>query len=323
MLRLSEGRFDDAWRDLLATQRLARLLGHRGAMIDSLVAIAFNSIASRAELVFLERAKYDAKQILKCLDELKTLPPLPSVADDVDLFERCFALSTVIKFAHAGVPGLEKLLEIEEGTFAAIERDPKKEKSDPEMVELLRDIDWDSILREVNKECDRSVSALREPSREKREKLLRDHESAAQELKKGLPKGKETAKMLLRLKSDPAAMNKLIRNVVTGPLESAQKVQQAVDRAEQIQRNLLVAFALGAYQREHGSYPKTLNVLAPKYLAEVPTDYFTGKPLIYRPTDKGYLLYSFGQNGKDDGGQGIEDDPKGDDLAVRMPLLRC
>jgi hypothetical protein len=36
--------------------------------------------------------------------------------------------------------------------------------------------------------------------------------------------------------------------------------------------------------------------------------------------NKGYLLYSVGVNGKDDGGRQFDDDPPGDDLSVRMPL---
>ena len=45
-----------------------------------------------------------------------------------------------------------------------------------------------------------------------------------------------------------------------------------------------------------------------------------GKPLIYKPTAKGYLFYSVGQNGKDDGGRWYDDDPPGDDPGVKMPL---
>jgi hypothetical protein len=63
-----------------------------------------------------------------------------------------------------------------------------------------------------------------------------------------------------------------------------------------------------------------LEALAPKYLAEVPGDLFSGKPLIYRPSEKGYLLYSVGVNGQDDQGRSYDDDPPGDDLVVRMPL---
>ena len=43
------------------------------------------------------------------------------------------------------------------------------------------------------------------------------------------------------------------------------------------------------------------------------------KPLIYKPEGKGYLFYSVGPNGKDDGGRWYYDDPPGDDPSVHMP----
>src|SRR5262249_58284858 len=76
---------------------------------------------------------------------------------------------------------------------------------------------------------------------------------------------------------------------------------------------------LAGYGAEQGRYPKELEALAPAHLARVPQDLFSGKPLIYRPGETGYLLYSVGPNGKDEGGRGPEDEPSGDDLAVRMP----
>ncbi len=73
-----------------------------------------------------------------------------------------------------------------------------------------------------------------------------------------------------------------------------------------------------------GKYPAKLADLAPKYLATVPDDLFSGKPLVYQPAKEGYLFYSVGVNGTDDGGQLLTDpgDPatgRGDDLGVRMP----
>ena len=43
------------------------------------------------------------------------------------------------------------------------------------------------------------------------------------------------------------------------------------------------------------------------------------KPLTYKLREKGYQFYSVGVNGNDDGGQSFNDDPRGDDLAVRVP----
>jgi hypothetical protein len=103
-------------------------------------------------------------------------------------------------------------------------------------------------------------------------------------------------------------------------LPAVGKLQESADRLEQGHRNLHVAFALAAYQRDHKTYPKALSALSPKYLDTVPEDLFTGKPLVYRPAAGGFLLYSLGPNGKDDGGRDRTDTPPGDDVAIRLPL---
>ena len=87
-----------------------------------------------------------------------------------------------------------------------------------------------------------------------------------------------------------------------------------------MQHNVQVAFALAAYRADSGHFPTNLADLAPKYLTTIPCDLFSGKPLIYRPTADGYLLYSVGLNGADDGGRFHDDNPPGDDIGVRMPL---
>jgi hypothetical protein len=96
--------------------------------------------------------------------------------------------------------------------------------------------------------------------------------------------------------------------------------QNSYDRAIQTERNLHIAFALAAYRADTGRYPAKLDELAPKYLPEEPVDLFTGKPLIYKPAEKGYLFYSAGVNGKDDDGRWTDDMPPGDDPRVQMPL---
>ena len=82
-----------------------------------------------------------------------------------------------------------------------------------------------------------------------------------------------------------------------------------------------VAFALAAFKKDNGQFPARLDDLAPKYLPTIPNDLFSDKPLIYRLEDKGYLLYSVGPNGIDDGGHGQDDEPRGDDLPIRMPVF--
>ncbi|MFL5342277.1 MAG: hypothetical protein ACJ8F7_19190, partial [Gemmataceae bacterium] len=60
--------------------------------------------------------------------------------------------------------------------------------------------------------------------------------------------------------------------------------------------------------------------LSPTYLETVPPDLFSGEPLKYRVERDGYILYSVGSDGIDDGGQSHDDEPPGDDLVIRMPV---
>ena len=86
-----------------------------------------------------------------------------------------------------------------------------------------------------------------------------------------------------------------------------------------------LTFALAAYRANHGSYPAKLADLSPKYVREVPHDIFNDAQPHYRQEGKGYLLYSVGSNGEDDGGKGFEngrragESVENDDLVVRMP----
>jgi hypothetical protein len=140
-------------------------------------------------------------------------------------------------------------------------------------------------------------------------------------LKASMTEPNEFARRLLGAKSVGDATATYIGDIlICLMIPAVRKVQGAADRTEQTHHNLRLAFALAAHKADAGAYPKTLDALAPKYLASVPIDMFSGKALVFRPNATGYLLYSVGINGQDDQGRGYDDDPRGDDLVVRMPL---
>ncbi len=309
MLRLGEGKPEAAWRDLRACHRLGRLVGRGATLIEGLVGVALDAIAAKADQTLLADPKVSAKQLRQCLADLEKLPPMPPMADKVNLGERFMFLDCVMMLCRGGIQHLEGL------AGGAIPR-----KLDPKARRILEAIDWDPALRNGNRLYDRMAAAMRARDRQTREKMLNDIEAELNEQKKNIIASGTLAKALAG-KETPKVLGKAIGDVLIGLLvPAARKVQTAGDRTEQTQRNLAVAFALAVYQREHGRYPKTLDALVPKYLPKVPGDLFSGKALVYRPTGTGYLLYSFGPNGKDDQGRGLEDKPQGDDLAVRVPL---
>jgi hypothetical protein len=78
--------------------------------------------------------------------------------------------------------------------------------------------------------------------------------------------------------------------------------RQAV-RIETAQNVVVAAIALKRYELRHHKIPVTLEELTPDLLKAVPIDCMNGQPLRYRPNaDETFLLYSVGENDKDDGG---------------------
>ncbi|MBI4027834.1 MAG: hypothetical protein HY360_22810 [Verrucomicrobia bacterium] len=63
------------------------------------------------------------------------------------------------------------------------------------------------------------------------------------------------------------------------------------------------AIAIERYRLARGRLPDQLNDLVPANLPAVPVDPFDGKPIRYKPSGKGYVVWSIGNDGKDDGGK--------------------
>jgi hypothetical protein len=65
----------------------------------------------------------------------------------------------------------------------------------------------------------------------------------------------------------------------------------------------LATIALKRFQLRHGNWPPSLEALVPDFLTAVPYDYMSARPLCYRVGSDGrYVIYSVGEDGKDDGG---------------------
>ncbi|MBI4660999.1 MAG: ABC transporter permease [Verrucomicrobia bacterium] len=72
-------------------------------------------------------------------------------------------------------------------------------------------------------------------------------------------------------------------------------------------RALLAALALERWRlKNQNRLPETLQQLVPDYSSRVPIDPFDLKPLRYKRLERGYVIYSVGFDGKDDGGRAPE-----------------
>jgi hypothetical protein len=240
------------------------------------------------------------------------------MSEAIDLGER-FMLHDI--FTHIDRGGLKFFRGMIDRTLGGAGEFPGSDK----IVNLfLQGGDWDPVLRHTNAWYDRLVAVMRLRDRAVRDKHLRNLEVELKSRKANLLQRDSVATLVL---GGSEGRGKVFSDLMTSVMTPAFiKVLDANDRTTQNDANLKVAVALERYERDHGRYPDKLDALAPKYLAEVPGDLFSGKALVYRPMPKGYLLYSVGVNGRDEGGRGYddpqneEDGVRGDDLAIRMPV---
>lgn len=81
------------------------------------------------------------------------------------------------------------------------------------------------------------------------------------------------------------------------------KVSHVTARRQTLVDLTRVACALERFRQSTKNHPEKLNELVPDWLDHLPTDVITGEALIYRRNpNAGYVLYSRGLNGTDDGG---------------------
>lgn len=307
MLRLHQGKTDEAWADLLACHRLARLVGQGPFLVEAMAAITIEGMACTADQTLLQDTKLTASQIAKMRANLAKLPPMSKMADKLDVAERFIFLDCMSFVAREGPLAM--------GDFEMGTRMPDNAIRSIGNLIGSAVIDWDLILRMGNKWYDRIAVACREPTWAARKKAMDSIEHDIKTL------GSASSRLSMLFNPSRTIGHVYMRLL----LPAVSRCVVVEDRATMQFELTKLAFALAAYHADRGSYPAKLAELTPKYVPAVPKDIFNEADLHYRRADKGYLLYSVGENGVDDGGNGREDaeQAKGfenwDDQVIRMP----
>ncbi len=319
MLRLNDGRVEDSWEDLLACHRLARLCAEGPTFVDYVVGVGLDGISCSAEQGMLQQTQLSAAQAEKMRDDLDCLPAMPRIADEIEIGERFSYLDSIGCIAREGAHGLTQSAQ-----YAGLGADSPEQKAYQKSVYEAAGagpIDWDSILRLGNANYDRIVDSIRKSTRPERKAI-------ADEFDLRIRKNMTETQGILRTGLDKSADRRKVVSDALGHIlcglfiSGLHMVSDAEDRGLMRFDLTKLAFALAAYRAEHGAYPAKLAELTPKYVATIPKDRFNDGDLHYSLQGGGYLLYSVGPNGKDDGGKGIEDSKEGskrwDDIAIRI-----
>ena len=314
MLRVEEGNLDPAWQDLLACHRLARLAGQGPTLVDALVATYMDGTACVGDQGLLRHARLVPAQIARIRADLDKLAPLPKMVEKINVAERFMFLDCLGMVARKGISSMSGVAEAADGG--------KPDSLSQTLMDAVAEsaFDWDLVLRMGNSWYDRMIDACGKPTRAQREAALRKVDDDLRKLFAASKDWKSTALSLLGGVRH-ATSERTGQALIAILLPAVQPCLRAEDRANMQFGVTRLAFALAAYRADRGTYPAKLAELVPKYVAEVPKDIFIAADLHYRLEGGGYLLYSVGPNGKDDGGKGTDDRKQGedwDDIAVRI-----
>jgi hypothetical protein len=302
MLRINDGKTVAAWDDLLAAHRLARLLGQGGNLNDELSAASIDSAACHGDEAQLQRVHLSSADAKRISSDLLKLPPLPKSTEKIVLNERFQVLDATASLARDGLETMAKLGGRKpDGTSVA-------------------EIDWNIILRMTNSWYDRMTDALQQPTRAKRvaacDEVNRDFERLAAKLK-----DKPSMFLSVLVNSRSAVSERMGGVVIAMFLPSLKILADCDDRTAMRFEIVKLGLALAAYHADHGSFPAKLTELAPQYVASVPKDVFNNDELKFTRQGDGYLLYSVGPNGIDEGGKEFDEagEQVGDDISIRFP----
>ncbi|NQU23273.1 MAG: hypothetical protein HQ567_18495, partial [Candidatus Nealsonbacteria bacterium] len=306
MLYMGQGKTDRARQDLLACHRLGRLSGQGPTLIDALIGIAIDSVACQGDTAVVQSGELTANQAKKYRAELLRLAPSSRMVDKIDTGERFMFLDSVAGIAREGPMALQQLAGGGSG--------------EPVIAEKLlkwatrRAIDWDEVLRMGNSYYDRMVEGGRKPTRAERNVASDELLAEVKKLAAALKDPKSIAMTLLSGKSPRQIATQQMGGLFIALLLPA--VDAAIDaeyRGTMRMEVTQLAFALAGYRADHDGYPAKLQQLVPKYAETLPKDAFSDGPLQYKHSDTGYLLYSIGRNGEDEGGRNRHQDPEAED----------
>ena len=159
---------------------------------------------------------------------------------------------------------------------------------------------WGNAMRIINERFDELVAALKLTDRAQKKAAIEA--------------------MVKRIERKPGFVQMMNGGLLAEiMLPSLARSAETADRLATDRALLRVAIEVVKFERRMGRYPATL---AEAGVGEV-KDFITGAAVVYQPGEKGFVVYSVGKNGRDEGGQeeGDESVPRSqwpDDLAVMV-----
>jgi hypothetical protein len=296
MAALHERKFPEAWTNLHTAVALVKLYKTEPLIISHLVRIAMAQIAISATWEFLQSDKWTDTQLAELQSNWQAVEFF-NASEPAFHMERAIDIDTfqLARKSYDGVIG---------AMAGSPPASPKGLFDDPEQTLKALYIRYRYWGWKASWSYDEELY------------LLQNHDAAVRSIRSTelsgafAPASKELAATIAQI--DKLHTNATAHFMLDGN-DDAAGIGKAVNKfadAEVGRRLLVTAIALKRYQLRHGNYPADLKALVPEFLRQVPVDLMDGQPLRYHPKPDGnFLLYSVGEDGKDNGGDPTPTEP--------------
>ncbi len=319
MLNMSDGKLDDARRDLLASHRLARLIGQGPLLIHFLMGVAIEHQACVGDAVLSQQFGFEAAQARDYMKVLQELGPCKAPLEKVEFGERLAVLNVACRVARTGPATCLHVQALMDNISPERRKElAKMEESAPDW-DASAAVDWNQVLRLINARMDRMAAALKISDPARRDSAVDDFRqeiAAAYDAHARAQRERMSSVLTGRIPSgtQPA----LLADWLSSSLIPNLRTIDTIDRVGESYRRLgQLALALSIYRQERQTYPASLAALAPAYFAEVPIDPCSGADFHYSSKRDSYVLYGVGPNRRDDGGRTAGEGEGADDLVIR------
>lgn len=304
--------------DLLACSRLTRHVASGPFLVSFIVAANIERNTYDSVIQLLAHSTSDRKYMSDLKRQWQALSPLPPLANYFDVGERISYLDATCYIAREGWHVMQDFIGLitnlsSDGPQLPEEKEPWNGALTAIVTRLVR---WDEPLKLGNAWYDRLVRIAKMKNPKEQQKMLERYRQDLDSVQHQATIVPTRAGLLFN--SRKIATDRTSKILVGMMLPALEAAIIADDRLKTHSSMFNLALALAQFRAEHNGYPSTLKKLVPEYIPRIPADDFSGSEFVYRKTDGGYLLYSLGKNGRDDGGKNADGQNESDDVIIEI-----
>jgi hypothetical protein len=290
-LNAEKGRFEDAFSDIKACFRFGRhVKGNGVVLIEQLVGIAIEALAVENLRGILSEHQVDSETLAMLQRDLEQIIAGEDFAVSFageklfiyDEIQRCFTedrfggghlyLSRISQVSSLGDESIPSLQDFIFGTIF-----------EPEA--------WPVVMRVLFFHPDK------QQTREATDRFYAYCETIAKKTPSSIrAEGIDVSKEVMKIIKDNVFLE-----ILAPALGRASRLGH---RHRSTIEATVTVLALHRYKADKGSFPDDLQqLITAGFLRQLPLDVYSDRPLVYRKTDDSFILYSLGENFKDDGGK--------------------